>query len=523
MQKEKSFYIKNILKVMLKKIFCLSIFIFSVVLPTVANDIVIFTTNDLHGRLEPFNQNKFGGAARRSELFRTEKNAIILDAGDFAQGTLYFKILPNNLNLDIMGKQGYSAIALGNHDFDKGTQYLKNSALSTDIPLLLSNVQFNDEELNKLIKSYIIKNVNNHKIAIIGVLDSAVKAITSTKSDDYQVFDEIKTLQSIVNEIDKKSDLIIVLSHCGIEKDKKIAQQVKGIDLIIGGHSHTFLKKPLKIKQQNGDIVLISQNGEFGKYVGKWELDIKNDKIKKYKFKQVLIDNKFTEDEEIKSIISNSNAAIECYSNKIAGSSTTKIDARRNVLKKQITSASVLLHTAIKKYYPETDVSFNTSGGYRYGGFLPQVITNKDVMELFPFDSYLVLLKIKGEDLKEILETSSRFLPKPSYSFLQTYGISYTVNLNAKPKVLNSTLDKIIQEGMRISDIYINGIPLDPQKYYTVATDSFMYYGGDGYLELKKYKDVIHTNITFDEILIKYLNENSPVSIELKDVINIMQ
>lgn len=512
--------------IVFKKI-ALSVFCFIVLnLQVCAKEVIIFSTNDIHGRLEPFNYGSFknvGGASRRSAIFKAEENPLILDAGDFAQGTLYFKILENNLNLEILDKLGYHAIALGNHEFDKGVNYIKKSALSSKVPLLVSNVKFLDEEINLLVKRYVIKEVNDVNIAIIGVLDCAVKAISSTNPDEYFVYDEIETLQEIVDEVDVKSDLIIVLSHCGVEKDKKIAKEVKGIDLIIGGHSHTFLKKPIKIKQKNGDIVLISQNGEFGKDVGKWHLDVDGDKIKKYKFKQVLINDKLKEDEQIKNLILVNKAKIETFSNEVAGYSETLIDARREVVKSQLTTSGVLLHSAIKKYHPDVEISFNTSGGYRYGGFLPQTITNKDVVELFPFESYLVILDIKGSDIEEILETSSRFLPNPAYSFLQSYGISYDVDLKKQSKVLNGTLDKILKKGNRVSNILINNKPLDKNKYYRVATDSFMYFGGDGYVEFKKYKKVFHTYMSLDKILIKYLNENSPVKIEVKDNINIIK
>ena len=507
---------------MLKKI--LLTFLISLNLCTIAQaqNVTIFSTNDLHGRLLPFDyqdKKNVGGAARRATILNSEPNALVLDAGDYAQGTLYFKILKENLNLIIMEALGYDAITLGNHEFDKGIPYLKKSALSTKIPFLASNVKFYDEELDNLVQDFVIKEINGIKIAIIGVLDSALKATSSTNPNLYEVFDEVKSVQKAVKKADKKSDLIIVLSHCGIEKDKIIAQKVKGIDLIIGGHSHTMLKKPLKIRQSNGDNVLISQNGEFGTVVGRWDLTVEKDKISQAKFSYIPVNSQLRSDEKITNFLKSYDKKINDFSATVAGYSITPIDARRNSVRTHLTTAGALLHKAIKHYYPDVEVSFNTSGGYRYGDFLPQVITNKDVEELFPFESYLVLFEMKGSDIKELLETSSRFLPKASGSFLQTSGLSYTVNIDGKSKKLNQKLDTIIQNGTKVSEIKVNGEPLDSEKYYKVATDTFMYYGGDGYIELKKYKNVKHTYFFLDKILIRYLQENSPVEIKSTDKI----
>lgn len=507
---------------MLKKTFLFFIIFLAICINANAKNITIFTTNDLHGRLKPFTYNNIkdiGGAARRTQIFNSHPDALILDAGDYAQGTLYFKVLKENLNLQVMEFQGYDAITLGNHEFDKGLEYIKKSASSSQIPFLSANVKFYDEELEKLINDYIIKDINGIKVAIIGVLNSAVKATSSVNPNLYDVYDEIKTLRKVVKIVDKKSDLIIVLSHCGLEKDKKIAQAVNNIDLIVGGHSHTMIETPIKIRKNNGQTVLISQNGEFGTVVGQWDLNVENDKIIKANFKHIPINSTLKNDNATEKIISKYDKELGDFSATVAGYCETPIDARRNSVKTNLTTAGALLHSAIKYFYPDIDISANTSGGYRYGDYLPKLITNKDVEELFPFDSYLVIMEIKGSDIKELLETSARFLPKPAGSFLQTYGISYTVDLKATPKKLNPTLDKILQKGNRISNIKINGIPLDENKYYTLATDNFMYYGGDGYIELKKYENVKHTHFFLDKILIRYLNINSPIEVKIKDEI----
>lgn len=487
-----------------------------------AQNLIIFTTNDLHGRIKPFsyqNQTEVGGAARRTTIYKTEPNALILDAGDYAQGTLYFKVIPQNVNLEILEQQSYDAITLGNHEFDKGTDYIKKSAKFSKIPFLNCNIKFKDKELNELIKNYIIKEINGIKIGIIGVLDSSVKATSSANPNEYFVYDEIKSIKKQIKKIASKTDLIIILSHSGLEKDKIMAKQVEGIDLIIGGHSHTMLESPIEIEQKSGKKVLISQNGEFGATVGKWDLKVENGKIQEYQFKQIAVDPNILPDQETQNIIEKYDTQINTYAKSKAGCTTTSINATREEIQTNLTTAGALLHQAIKFYYPEIDISMNTSGGYRYGGILPKTITNKDISELFPFDSYIVLVEVKGSDIKEILETSARFLPSPSSSFLQTSGISYTINLNAPGKILNKKLDKIIKSGSRITEVKINGLPLDSNKYYKVATDNFLYFGGDGYIELKKYKNAKHTYFFLDKMLIEYLKNNSPVEVKIKDKI----
>ncbi len=507
---------------MLKNFLCTSLLLFSFATIAEGKSLTIYTTNDLHGRLKPFEYHgtkDVGGAARRATLLKANPNALILDAGDFAQGTLYFKIFPNNVNLEVLKKSNYSALTLGNHEFDKGTEYIKKSASSTNLPIISSNIKFKDKELNKKIKKNFIKNINGINVAIIGVVDKSLKAQSSTNPATYQIYDEIKTIKKQVKKVDKKSDLIIILSHSGIEKDKEIAKKVKNIDLIIGGHSHTMLKEPLEITNQTGEKVLISQNGEFGTVLGQWDLEIEDDKIKSWKFKQIEINNKIQPDKEVENFIEKYDAPINDFSKDFVGSSLTPIDARRQIVECNLTTAGGLFHQAVKDKYPEVEITMNTSGGYRYGGILPVNMTKRDIAELFPFDSYLVILEVKGSDILSILETSSRILPKPEGFFLQTTGISYTVNTKNQSQVLDAKLTKILKKGNRVSDVMINGEPLNPDKHYTLATDTFLYYGGEGYIQLKKYKHVKHTYYFLDKILVEYLKKNSPVEVILKDKI----
>ncbi|MDD3594651.1 MAG: bifunctional UDP-sugar hydrolase/5'-nucleotidase [Candidatus Gastranaerophilales bacterium] len=489
-----------------------------------AKEITIYTTNDLHGRLEPVdykNLTDVGGAARRAAVFVKDNKTLILDAGDFAQGTLYYKVFKDDINLEVLKKQNYDAITLGNHEFDHGLESLKYSISTSNVPFLSANIKFKDRQLNKLVKDYIIKDVNGIKAGIIGVTTQSIKATTDSNPEEYEVLDEIKTIKKIVKKIDKSTDIIIVLSHSGINKDIEIAKNTDNIDLIIGGHSHTLLRKPVVIEKKKGNVY-ITQNGEFGVYAGKIVANVENDKITDFDFQLIPIDASINTNKEIEDYISIYTKQLEIYQNETAGTTTLPINSKKDFIRTNLTTAGSLLNKAELAAFPEAECAISVSGCLRQGGIIPAgEISYKDIFELLPFENYVVISQVKGKDILSVLENSARLYPKPSNSFLQVYNIDYTIDLKKEPMVMNENLTQILKKGSRVKNVFINSEPLDLQRYYSVATDSFLFNGGDGYIQFKNSKNPKHTYYFLDRMLIDYLKNNSPITPEVKNTVRI--
>ncbi len=264
--------------------------------------ITILHTNDMHSRIEPFPNDgrKFaglGGMARRAELIKQirsqEPNVLILDAGDIIQGTPYFNFYGGEVELKLMSQMGYDAATIGNHEFDNGIAGFNKFLPHANFPYLIANYDFSGEEsLKNAFQPYKIFEKQGIKIGVFG-LGIELKGLVLDKFyGNTKYLDPIGTAKEMVQTLkSKKCDLIICLSHLGYRYDEepkkisdyKIAQAVEGIDLIIGGHTHTFLDKPEEVSHPSGHITLINQVGWAGIRLGKVDFVFEKGKKKSRK------------------------------------------------------------------------------------------------------------------------------------------------------------------------------------------------------------------------------------------------
>jgi len=273
------------------------------------NDIklTILHTNDMHSHIHPFTSGRnkgLGGMAQRAALIKQirkqEEYVLLLDAGDIFQGTPYFNVYGGELEFKLMSEMKYDAVTLGNHDFDNGLEGLKKQLPHANFPFLIANYDFSDTILKDTFKPYKVFRKGDLKIGVFGIgieLDGLVpkKLYQNTL---YQ--DPISTANHYANLLKQKErcDLVICLSHLGFKyKEKKIsdmifASQTRDIDLIIGGHTHTFLKKPVKQLNLDKKEVLINQVGWAGINIGKIDYHFsQNDGLKKVLGRSIFIEN----------------------------------------------------------------------------------------------------------------------------------------------------------------------------------------------------------------------------------------
>ena len=259
--------------------------------------ITILHTNDVHSHIDPFgpedgrNANK-GGVARRAylvESIRKENpNTLLLDAGDIFQGTPYFNYYGGELEFKLMSMLKYDAATIGNHDFDNGIDGLYAQIPHAEFDFLSANYDFSNTVMNAHVKPYKVFTKENIKIGVFGLgieLDGLVDK-NMYKETVYLDPVEIAQDMSRILKEDEKCDLIICLSHLGYNYDHekiddlKLASKTKDIDLIIGGHTHTFLKKPTITKNVEGKNMLVNQVGCYGLILGRIDFYFDTDKNK---------------------------------------------------------------------------------------------------------------------------------------------------------------------------------------------------------------------------------------------------
>ncbi len=268
--------------------------------------ITILHTNDTHSRLDPFPANDAryankDGVARRATLIenirKENQNTLLLDAGDYFQGTPYFNFYGGELELKFMSMLGYDAATIGNHEFDNGLEGLLAPLPHANFPIISSNYNFNNTVLDGFVEKYRTFEKDGIKVGVFGLGVELEGLVTKKLYQETRYQDPIEISQEMTRILkdEEQCDLIICLSHLGYsyEDDKisdiKLAKATKNIDLILGGHTHTFLLKPTIVKNIDDQEVLINQVGFGGINLGRIDFYFEEKKINDFKSNSIMV------------------------------------------------------------------------------------------------------------------------------------------------------------------------------------------------------------------------------------------
>ena len=270
--------------------------------------LTILHTNDVHSYIDPFpadhprNAN-MGGVARRAALIETVRtenpNVLLLDAGDIFQGTPYFNYYGGELEFKLMSMMQYDASAIGNHDFDNGVDGLRAQLPHAKFDFLCANYDFKNTVMDGFVKPFKVFNKDGIKVGVFGLGIELAGLVDKNLSKETVYNDPLEIAQDMVRILKKeqKCDIVICLSHLGYKykdepskiSDIKLAELTQDIDLIIGGHTHTFLDKPTVLKNKAGQDVLVNQVGCYGINVGRIDFYLDNDKAKSIDGKTIIV------------------------------------------------------------------------------------------------------------------------------------------------------------------------------------------------------------------------------------------
>lgn len=263
--------------------------------------ITILHTNDMHSHIDSFPNNHsiypgLGGMRRVASLVKKiraeEKNVVLIDAGDVFQGTPYFNKFKGSLELKIMSSMGYIASTMGNHDFDNGINGFKEVLHNANFPFVCSNYEFSDSEMIKKTKKHLVREIDGIKIGFFGLGIELEGLVGKEYYGNTKYLDPINTSKYWSNYLKNKEkcDLVICISHLGHKyqsdkiSDLKLAKLTKNIDIIIGGHTHTFLEKAKVIKNTENKNVIVNQAGWGALALGRIDLEFSRNKVKSKSF-----------------------------------------------------------------------------------------------------------------------------------------------------------------------------------------------------------------------------------------------
>ncbi len=477
------------------------------------------------------------------ELKKEKPNSLVLNAGDTFQGTLYYSLFRGKADATALNLIKWDAYELGNHEFDDGDEGLKFllDRLNKDIKIVSANIEAKDGSLLfNMWKPYIIKEVAGQKVGIIGIGTTRKTKESSNPSDNIIFLDELKTAQKYIDILQSKNiNKIVLLTHQGYKKDIEMAKNLTGVDVIIGGDSHSLLgdfstlglksvsnEYPTKVNSKDGKKVCIAQAWEYAHSLGNLDVEFnhngdivqckgdsilllgdtflqKNKSGKKVKVDKTvankiisIIDNqtnmeivkqnenalekikKYTKLIEAKKAISIGEASEDLGHNRIPGD---KKDGQHI-----LPLGSDIAPIVAKSFYDLSklaDACIQNAGGVRIA-INKGEITIGDAYSLLPFANTLFEIKMYGSEIKQVLEDAITNIKKggSSGSFPYAYGLKYDVDMS---KNLNHAISNLEIKDRKTG----KWSTIDENKLYTIVTNSYTAQGKDGYVTFKSVQD----------------------------------
>ncbi|XP_030247686.1 5'-nucleotidase-like [Sparus aurata] len=485
-----------------------------------AFEVTLLHTNDNHARIEETSEDSgkcsargpcFAGVARRftkvSEIRRKEKNVLFLDAGDQFQGTVWFNYYKGAEAAHFMNKLGYDAMALGNHEFDNGVEGLIQPFLqSVNCSVVSANIQPDQTlsaELSGYYMPYTVINVGSDKVAVVGYT-TAETPVLSMPGQHLKFEDEVEALQVQVNKLETLGyNKIIALGHSGFDMDQQIAKLVRGVDVVIGGHTNTFLYTgeppstevpaglyPYMVRSSDGRDVPVVQAYAFGKYLGYLKVTFDEaGNVIKATGNPILMDSSIPQDPEVLADVAKWKKGLAQYSSQYVGQTLVYLNGTFEECRFRECNLGNLICDAMIRHnvkYSGEDLQWNHVGmcmlnsgairtpideRYKNGS-----ITMEEILTVLPFGGTFDLVQIKGSTIKKAFEHAVHRYGTMSGEFLQVSGIHVEYDLSRPVNQRVVSLTMLCTE-CRVPKYE----PLDLEKTYTVVMNSYMVSGGDGF------------------------------------------
>jgi 5'-nucleotidase len=322
------------------------------------------------------------------------------------------------------------------------------------------------------------------KVAVIGVIgDNAFEAIAAERRKDVRLLDPVNTLRQIVPQLRDKADLVVVLSHIGHEEEVALASKVPGVDVIVGGHSHTKVPKPVAV--QNGDrTTLVVQDFQWGENVGRLDLTVDAGRIQSYTGELMPVTNAYAPDPAVEATVHHYSDQLAAQMNVVMGKSAYEFDNGR---KNEGDTPLGNLVADVLREQTRVDIGIMNSGGIRSG--LPKGdIKRGDIYSMLPFENRLVTMKVKGVVVQQILDFAASRLGKNGT--LQVSGVSFA------------------GQNEKAVDVKVAGKPLDPNRDYTLSTIDYIAAGNDGADVFKQARDVTPTGQLIRDAFFDYMKKH---------------
>ena len=496
----------------------------------------ILHINDLHSRIQSVSKYNstcaaedesegkcFGGIARvkakiderRAALAAENANVLVLDAGDQFQGSLFYTTYKGDAAVEFLNMIKPDAMAVGNHEFDDGPETLARFIDKAEFPVISANTSAYFEPLLKdKLPGYVIVEKGGEKIGIVSVVAADTKELSSP-GDKVDFNAEIGILKSAIPEIESYGvNKIVALTHVGLEMDKQIAAAVSGIDVIVGGHSHTLLANgddgaagpyPVWVENPDGIKVPIVQAGSYSKYLGEVSVNFNDDGVVTAAYGEPhLLDAGVTPDAAITARVAELAAPIEELKKKPVGDAVAAIDGDRDSCRLGECSMGNLVADAMLDRVKGQGATIAVQNG---GGLRASIdggqITMGEVLEVLPFQNALSTFELKGSDVVSALESGVSQVEEIKGRFPQVAGLRFAWDETVEPLKGRIKQVQVMKDG--------EWADIDPEATYKVVSNDFMRAGGDGYAVFKDNgMNAYDYGPGLEQVVADYIAANSP-------------
>ena len=495
-------------------------------------ELTVMHTNDVHGHHEP-QRNGDGGAARQATVVKQIRaeggNSLLLDAGDRFTGTLFHVQYRGQDSVQIMNAIDYDAIVLGNHEFNEGSEKLAEFVQALNLPTVSANIDFSlDPYLAGLVAPSVVLEVGGESIGVIG-LTTPETVILNLPSKDLVFHDNLAEItQAQVDSLSAQGvNKIILLSHLGYAPDLEVAQAVSGVDIVVGGHTNTFLSNtyagalgeyPTVLESASGEPVLVVQANTKTIYLGRLDVEFDADGLlTDWDGDAILLSRYISPDPALSELIAGLAAPIAELTSQPVGETSVALTGTsprlcriEECLLGNIITNAMLENTG-------ADIVIQNGGGIR-ADIDVGVVTLGEVLNVLPFGNLISTLDLTGADVLATLENGvsqvavdadgNPLVDGAAGRFPQVAGMRYT-------------FDATQEAGSRIVSVEVMSdgeySALDPEAVYRVATNDYMRSGGDGYAILEtNAMNPYDQGSPLDQVVADYIAANSPLSAELE-------
>ncbi|MFK8083368.1 MAG: bifunctional UDP-sugar hydrolase/5'-nucleotidase [Granulosicoccus sp.] len=491
------------------------------------SSVTILHTNDFHSRVEPISKYDspcsaednaagecFGGYARLvtavQEARERNPDALLFSGGDQFQGSLFYTFYKGKVAAEIMNRLGYDGMTVGNHEFDDGPQVLREFIDAVDFPVVMSNADVSKEPMlaNKIMKSTVVEKAGE-KYGIIGLTPQDTNELASP-GPLISFSDPVAAVQGEVDELMEQGiNRIIVLSHSGYALDQRVAAETTGVDVIVGGHTNTFLSNtdesargPYPTMVGNTAIV---QAYAYGKYVG--ELNVTFDEageLIEATGDPLQINADIGEDAQTLTRIAELALPLDEIRNEVVAESAAVIEGNREVCRVQECAMGNLVAEALLDRVRDQGVSIAimNSGGLR-ASIDAGEITMGEVLTVLPFQNTLSTFEVSGADIITALENGVSQVEEVKGRFPQVAGLKFTWDASI-PANEGRIIDVLVMKGD-------GWTPIDAEARYAVVSNNYVRGGGDGYNVFAENADKVYDfGPNVESVVADYLAANAP-------------